>query len=64
MVGELNQEQIWNLLASEVVGRIGCCHDNQVYVVPVTYASDRETAVASLKQKTAEGQYITPLWSM
>ncbi|NHF58486.1 UTP--glucose-1-phosphate uridylyltransferase [Flavobacteriaceae bacterium TP-CH-4] len=30
----------------------------------VTYASDRETAVASLKQKTAEGQYITPLWSM
>ncbi len=28
----------------------------------VTYASDREVAVASLQQKTGEGQYISPLW--
>ena len=50
MVGELNQEQIWNLLASEVVGRIGCCHDNQVYVVPVTYASDRDNIYVYTKE--------------
>ncbi len=41
----------------------------EVKVVPsqgqwfgVTYASDREVAVASLAQKTSEGQYISPLW--
>ncbi len=41
----------------------------EVKVVPsqdqwfgVTYASDREVAVASLEQKTSEGQYISPLW--
>ena len=28
----------------------------------VTYASDREVAVASLQQKTDEGQYVSPLW--
>lgn len=28
----------------------------------VTYASDREVAVASLQQKTNEGQYVSPLW--
>ncbi len=28
----------------------------------VTYASDRETAVASLQLKTDEGQYSAPLW--
>lgn len=41
----------------------------EVKVVPsggdwfgVTYASDREVAVASLQQKTDAGKYITPLW--
>ena len=28
----------------------------------VTYASDREVAVASLQEKTNEGQYVSPLW--
>ena len=28
----------------------------------VTYASDKEKAMDSLKEKTKEGQYITPLW--
>lgn len=28
----------------------------------VTYASDREIAVASLQEKTNEGQYVSPLW--
>ena len=41
----------------------------EVKVVPsggdwfgVTYASDRETAVAYLKEKTNTGKYISPLW--
>ncbi|WP_299532725.1 sugar phosphate nucleotidyltransferase [Ulvibacterium sp.] len=41
----------------------------EVKVVPsggewfgVTYASDREMAVAHLQEKTDKGQYITPLW--
>ena len=28
----------------------------------VTYASDREVAVASLQEKTNKGQYVSPLW--
>jgi hypothetical protein len=28
----------------------------------VTYASDREVAVASLQEKTDNGKYPTPLW--
>lgn len=40
MVGELNQQQINTFLSSQVIGRIGCCRDDQVYVVPITYAHD------------------------
>ncbi len=38
MLGALNQTQIDYLLTSQVIGRIGCCFDNEVYVVPITYA--------------------------
>lgn len=37
MLGALNKEQIDHVLASNVVGRIGCYADNKVYVVPITY---------------------------
>ena len=44
--------------------------DISVKVVPsdgewfgVTYASDREKAVAYLQQKTTEGDYVSPLWN-
>ena len=42
MTGELNQEQIDNLLRSQVLGRLGCQADSQVYIVPLTYAYDGE----------------------
>lgn len=40
MLGELTDVQIEQLLASEVIARIGCISDGRVYVVPVTYVYD------------------------
>jgi nitroimidazol reductase NimA-like FMN-containing flavoprotein (pyridoxamine 5'-phosphate oxidase superfamily) len=40
MLGELTDPQIEDLLASEVIARIGCISDGRVYVVPVTYVYD------------------------
>jgi len=38
MLGALTTEQIRNVLQTQVIGRIGCCVDNEMYIVPVTYA--------------------------
>ena len=38
--GQLDAEQIDQLLRSELVGRIGCCAAGQTYIVPVFYAYD------------------------
>lgn len=40
MIGELNTQQIEDLLSGQVVGRIACCYKNFVYLVPVSYAYD------------------------
>jgi len=40
MIGELNTSEIENLLNEQVIGRIGCHSDDNVYVVPVSYAYD------------------------
>ncbi len=40
MLGELNNNQIENLLHSQELGRIGCHTDDTTYVVPVSYAYD------------------------
>lgn len=40
MIGKLDEEQIEQILHGEVVGRIGCHDDQQIYVVPVTFAYD------------------------
>jgi nitroimidazol reductase NimA-like FMN-containing flavoprotein (pyridoxamine 5'-phosphate oxidase superfamily) len=40
MTGELTEIQIDELLERLIVGRIGCSIDNNVYVVPVSYAYD------------------------
>lgn len=40
MLGQLNEQQINNLLASQVVGRLACTDSIQPYLVPVTYAFD------------------------
>jgi uncharacterized protein len=40
MIGVLTKEQIEHVLRSGLIGRIGCCGDKVVYVVPVTYVFD------------------------
>jgi uncharacterized protein len=37
MLGELNPQEIDDLLRSEVTGRIGCHAEGRTYVVPITY---------------------------
>lgn len=40
MLGELTEEQIDHVLQSQVVGRLGCSNNMDIYVVPVTFAYD------------------------
>ena len=40
MIGNLNDDQINNILLSQAVGRIGCVNGNEPYIVPVTYLYD------------------------
>lgn len=42
MTGELNEQQINNLLCSQAIGRVACCEGKYPYIVPVTYAYDGE----------------------
>lgn len=42
MLGELNNDQINNLLSSQVVGRLACTDGEKPYIVPVTYTYDGE----------------------
>ncbi len=40
MTGELNEQQINNLLTSQAIGRIACCDGKHPYIVPLTYSYD------------------------
>ena len=40
MNGELNEQQINNILTSQLIGRLACCEDKYPYIVPVTFAYD------------------------
>ena len=40
MTGELNEQQINNLLTSQAIGRIACCDGHHPYIVPVIYSYD------------------------
>jgi len=46
MMGELEANEIDDVLRSEFIGRIGCIVNGWPYVVPVTYAYDGECAYA------------------
>ncbi len=37
MIGKLNEEEIMDLLNSNVIGRLGCTDGETVYVVPINY---------------------------
>jgi len=40
MLGNLNEHQMNNLLASQVIGRLACSAGDQPYLVPLTYTFD------------------------
>jgi nitroimidazol reductase NimA-like FMN-containing flavoprotein (pyridoxamine 5'-phosphate oxidase superfamily) len=40
MIGNLNVNEIENLLKEQVIGRIGCHSTDDVYIVPVSYGYD------------------------
>ena len=46
MVGLLSEDEIEALLRRRRIGRIGCCVDEQPYVVPVSYAYDGSAVYA------------------
>ncbi len=57
MLGELSQDEIDVILNTNVIGRIGCCAKEKVYVVPITYVYDGEFIIGH----TQEGVKITVL---
>ncbi|QJB30463.1 pyridoxamine 5'-phosphate oxidase family protein [Chitinophaga oryzae] len=46
MLGKLNDEEIDQVLANNVTGRIGCQENGKVYIVPVSYAFNDTYVVA------------------
>jgi hypothetical protein len=40
MLGELTEQEVEDILKANVIGRIGCCSQQKMYVVPVTYYYD------------------------
>ena len=57
MLGQLNTEQINNLLTSQVMGRLACTDGKQPYIVPVTYTYDG----THIYGQTNEGMKLTIL---
>lgn len=45
MFGELTRKEIEEVLARQIVGRIGCHADGRTYIVPISYASDGEFSI-------------------
>lgn len=54
MLGKLTDKQIEHVLHSQFIGRIGCCSEDRIYVVPVTYVYDNGYVYAHSK----EGQKV------
>lgn len=54
MTGELNQNEINNILCSQAVGRIACCDGKHPYIVPVVYSYDGSSIFA----QTYEGKKL------
>jgi len=54
MMGELSQSEMESLLRRQFFGRIGCCADGLVYVVPVNYVYEAD----SIYGHTGEGMKV------
>jgi nitroimidazol reductase NimA-like FMN-containing flavoprotein (pyridoxamine 5'-phosphate oxidase superfamily) len=46
MVGKLNNDEIDQVLANNITGRIGCTDEEKVYIVPVNYAFNSAYIIA------------------
>lgn len=46
MIGKLTDEEIEEILKSNILGRIGCNDNNKTYVVPVNYVFDGKYIIA------------------
>lgn len=42
MIRQLSSTEIDDLLSKQFVGRIGCAYENEVYIIPMSYAYDGE----------------------
>lgn len=50
MLGQLTYKQIDHVLYSQIIGRIGCCSEGEMYIVPVTYVYDKGYIYAHSKE--------------
>jgi uncharacterized protein len=50
MFGNLNSQEIENVLHSQIVGRIGCHANDITYIVPISYAYDGEFVYGLTKE--------------
>lgn len=54
MFGILDEKEIDDFLHHNIIARIGCCYNDSVYIVPVSYAYDNNCAIVH----TTEGMKI------
>ena len=52
MLGQLNNDQINNILSSQVLGRMACTDGKQPYIIPLTYAYDGEYIYGQINDGT------------
>ncbi|HEU5292157.1 MAG TPA: pyridoxamine 5'-phosphate oxidase family protein [Cyclobacteriaceae bacterium] len=50
MLGKLTEDQIEHVLKTQLVGRIGCYAENELYIVPVTYVFHKGHIYAHSKE--------------
>lgn len=50
MLGELNKDQINNIIQSQSICRIGCVDNNRAYIVPISYFFDGEYIYAQSRE--------------
>lgn len=50
MLGQLTYKQIDHVLYSQIIGRIGCYSEGEMYIVPLTYVYDKGYIYAHSKE--------------
>lgn len=50
MLGQLTSDETEDVLKRNMLGRIGCCNENKMYIVPVNYVYDGQCIYAHSKE--------------